>query len=64
MFRIEMVVRVVNQYGDVVDARGVPAMHPSDHTIRQAYPQVFRNANEAHEEMKEGWKKLSHEPAL
>lgn len=52
MYKIEVIVRVVNQHGDVVDTRGVPAMHPVDHVVKHVYPEAFAKAEDAHKEMK------------
>jgi hypothetical protein len=51
MFKIEVIVRVINQHGDVVDPTGRPAMHPKDHTVRHEYPEAFVDAKTAHSEL-------------
>ncbi len=51
MFKIEVIIRVVNKYGDVVDPKGNPAMMSSEHQQVHAYPAAFATAAGAYAEL-------------
>lgn len=49
-YRIEVVIRVVNDHGDTVDPTGRPAMMPSEHQHVKTYPVKFNDARDAFHE--------------
>ncbi len=49
-YKIEVIVRVVNEHGDVVDLQGRPSMVPSQHVVVRTYPVLFQTAAAAYKE--------------